>query len=773
MTLHSDGKTCVDVDECATSNGGCSHTCVNTDPGYTCECPSPEMTLHSDGHTCEDVDECATSNGGCSHTCVNTDPGYTCECPSPEMTLHSDGHTCEDVDECATSNGGCSHTCVNNVPGYTCECPDPELPLLPDGHTCDTDECATSNGGCSHTCVNTAPGYTCECPDPEHSLASDGHTCAECQAALGMESGVITDGQISASSQNTGSQVAAHGRLHFQKSSGAAGAWGAGTLDVHQWLQVDLNSQYTKVTRVATQGRNSGPSTNQWVTMYKLQYGDNGVHFRYYREQGQTTNKDFSGNTDRDTVVSHDLNPPIRARYIRFRPETWHTRIAMRVEVYGCLECHDALGMESGLITDGQISASSEWDSVGYAAILGRLNFNHTASKNGAWSALTNDANQWLQVDLGSYYTKVTRVATQGRNNPDAHVNQWITQYKVQYSNNGVDFKYYREQGQNADKVFTGNTDKDTIVSHDLNPPIRARYIRFQPVTWNSHISMRVELYGCPECQEALGVESGQITDGQISASSSYDSFGIAIMGRLHNEAGNGNAGAWTAATLDANQWLQIDIGSYYTKVTRVATQGRNGAHAQWVTEYKLHYSLDGVNFQYYREQGHTTDKVFAGNTDQDTVVLHDLNPPITARYIRFQPIAWVSHVSMRAELYGCQECQEALGLENGAISDGQFSASSYWGGGSDVYDARRARLYHQRTTYQTGGWSALTNNFNQWLQVDLGKQYKVTRVATQGQNADGWFQWVTSYKLKYKNEGGFFKYFIEQGQSTEKVEYI
>ncbi len=105
-------------------------------------------------------------------------------------------------------------------------------------------------------------------------------------------------------------------------------------------------------------------------------------------------------------------------------------------------------------------------------------------------------------------------------------------------------------------------------------------------------------------------MESGQITDGQISASSSYDSIGIAIMGRLHNEAGNGNAGAWTAATLDANQWLQIDIGSYYTKVTRVATQGRNGAHAQWVTEYKLQYSLDGVNFQYYREQGHTTDKV-------------------------------------------------------------------------------------------------------------------------------------------------------------------
>ena len=44
---------------------------------------------------------------------------------------------------------------------------------------------------------------------------------------------------------------------------------------------------------------------------------------------------------------------------------------------------------------------------------------------------------------------------------------------------------------------FTGNTDQDTVVSHDLNPPIRARLIRFVPVAWHSRISMRVELYGC------------------------------------------------------------------------------------------------------------------------------------------------------------------------------------------------------------------------------------------------------------------------------------
>ena len=46
-------------------------------------------------------------------------------------------------------------------------------------------------------------------------------------------------------------------------------------------------------------------------------------------------------------------------------------------------------------------------------------------------------------------------------------------------------------------KEFNGNTHKDTVVVNVLNPPITARYIRFRPVAWNSHISMRAELYGC------------------------------------------------------------------------------------------------------------------------------------------------------------------------------------------------------------------------------------------------------------------------------------
>ena len=106
--------------------------------------------------------------------------------------------------------------------------------------------------------------------------------------------------------------------------------------------------------------------------------------------------------------------------------------------------------MENGAVSDEQITASSEYN-ADEAAHQGRLHFQETATKSGGWVVATNDANQWLQVDLNSLFTKVTRVATQGRNGFNRI--DWVTNYMLQYSNDGVSFHYYREQGEIADKV--------------------------------------------------------------------------------------------------------------------------------------------------------------------------------------------------------------------------------------------------------------------------------------------------------------------------------
>ena len=105
--------------------------------------------------------------------------------------------------------------------------------------------------------------------------------------------------------------------------------------------------------------------------------------------------------------------------------------------------------MENGEISNRQISSSSQIDG-NHAAIQGRLHFKATPGKAGSWSAGKNDSSQWLQVDLRSQNIRVTGVATQGRN---GRYPQWVTKYKLQYSNDGANFLYYKEPGQITNKV--------------------------------------------------------------------------------------------------------------------------------------------------------------------------------------------------------------------------------------------------------------------------------------------------------------------------------
>lgn len=111
-------------------------------------------------------------------------------------------------------------------------------------------------------------------------------------------------------------------------------------------------------------------------------------------------------------------------------------------------ECESKpLGMESGDITDDQITASSEYNSK-YGWVHARL------KKGGFWAAKRNDANQWIQVDLGKIMT-VKGVATQGR--PSSYL-QYVTKYKLQYSNDGQTFSDYKEEGKSSAKVLNNRS---------------------------------------------------------------------------------------------------------------------------------------------------------------------------------------------------------------------------------------------------------------------------------------------------------------------------
>ncbi|XP_069855959.1 signal peptide, CUB and EGF-like domain-containing protein 1 [Dipodomys merriami] len=173
---------------CNYGNGGCQHSCEDTDTGPVCGCHQ-KYALHADGRTCIDKDEaaiersqfnatsvadvdkrvkrrllmetCAVNNGGCDRTCKDTATGVRCSCPVG-FTLQPDGKTCKDINECLVNNGGCDHFCRNTVGSFECGCRKGHK-LLTDERTCqDIDECSFERT-CDHICINSPGSFQCLC----------------------------------------------------------------------------------------------------------------------------------------------------------------------------------------------------------------------------------------------------------------------------------------------------------------------------------------------------------------------------------------------------------------------------------------------------------------------------------------------------------------------------------------------------------------------------------------------------------------------------------
>ncbi|XP_069080702.1 contactin-associated protein-like 5 isoform X1 [Pleurodeles waltl] len=110
----------------------------------------------------------------------------------------------------------------------------------------------------------------------------------------------------------------------------------------------------------------------------------------------------------------------------------------------------------------------------------------------GGWSPLESNTQQWLQVDLGDK-VEITAVATQGRYGSS----DWVTSYVVMFSDTGHNWKQYRQD--NIIWAFLGNVNADGVAQHKFQYPIKARFLRFVPLRWNTKgkIGMRIEVYGC------------------------------------------------------------------------------------------------------------------------------------------------------------------------------------------------------------------------------------------------------------------------------------
>ncbi|CAL9690457.1 unnamed protein product [Knipowitschia caucasica] len=310
----------------------------------------------------------------------------------------------------------------------------------------------------------------------------------DCYHAFGLESGSVTDMQLTAKS----SRGYWEPHLARLKNAGKYNAWS--TDEDNSWLQVDLQRPVV-ISQIVTQGAKQ-MFYSQYVRKFAISYSNDRRKWTFYKGDSKSFRKIFPGNQEAYETKTNTFFPPIIGRFIRLHPVDWYGKATLRLEYYGCAldGCSVPLGMESRLIHDHQISASStasSWFGGPWKPAFARLNKQGTIN---AWQARSNDLQQWLQVELPQM-KKITGIITQGAKSLGKEL--YVISFSLQYSNDGLHWTDYTDDETITSKTYIANTNNCDHVRNYIHPPIFSRFIRVIPRSWKNAITMRMELLGC------------------------------------------------------------------------------------------------------------------------------------------------------------------------------------------------------------------------------------------------------------------------------------
>uniref|UniRef100_A0A3P8VW26 Neuropilin n=1 Tax=Cynoglossus semilaevis TaxID=244447 RepID=A0A3P8VW26_CYNSE len=311
-------------------------------------------------------------------------------------------------------------------------------------------------------------------------------------------------------------------------------------------------------------------------------------------------------------------------------------------------DCSDPLGMESGEITSDQIMASTQY-SPSWSPERSRLNYYENA-----WTPAEDSNKEWIQVDLG-FLRFVSAIGTQGGISQETHRVYFVKSYKVDVSSNGEDWITLKEGSKQ--KVFQGNTNPTDVAKTMLPKPTLTRFIRIRPVTWETGIALRFEVYGCKiseyPCSGMLGMVSGLITDNQITASSHTDRYWVPENARLLT-----SRAGWTLLPQPqpfTSEWLQVDLGEEKLVKGLIIQGGKYRENKVFMKKFRVGYSNNGSDWRMVLDPGGNKPKIFEGNNNYDTPELRTLESLLT-RFIRIYPErATTNGMGLRLELLGCE----------------------------------------------------------------------------------------------------------------------
>ncbi|XP_030839537.1 lactadherin-like [Strongylocentrotus purpuratus] len=276
-----------------------------------------------------------------------------------------------------------------------------------------------------------------------------------------------------------------------------------------------------------------------------------------------------------------------------------------------------------------------------------------------------------------------------------------------------------------------------------------------------------------------VGLESGsrKVPNSAISISSRYNDTLGGPNARLNSPS------AWLPDVADEDPWLQIEFASAFV-ITAIMTQGRADSPEQWVTSYIVSSSMDGASWTYYQDINTNTVKVYTGNYDPNSLVVHTICRPIECRFFRIHPKTAHVHRALRLELTGygplndllaamnqeevscsCPIRGEGMGVEDGRIPDSSLTSSSDF---DYLHTASDGRLNGGVAVHEKTAWLAKDSDTDKWVKIDLGKTSTVTGVIVQGRW--GWEQWITSVKVSYSLDDVTWPYALGPQCGEQKI---
>ncbi|XP_055336469.1 uncharacterized protein LOC129586952 isoform X2 [Paramacrobiotus metropolitanus] len=443
------------------------------------------------------------------------------------------------------------------------------------------------------------------------------------------------------------------------------------------WIGIDLLTPH-KIEKVLVRGVTAQPNFEErWVKDFSLQKIVLGSESSASKAEVQpifnSMGKNwFSGNHDASNITTNTLRQAVAhddIRMLRLVPLNTQPEIppvGLRWELIGCSRVprsEDAFILEA--MTNEALGMNSS-----------RRNYRLGAPARDIWYSPACSSENF-EIRLPETYL-IKSIVVSGHPNR----REVIGKFKLLFSRTGSSH-HYKWYGANMDelnileqdqpRIFLGPQDGSTPLYINFKYPWSARLLRFVVLEpRGTPCYVRLELIGRPltdTCTMPLGMNSGNIADFQLTASSQYVdpcssrkttcrrySYGperarYSTGTRRHDLRG---AGAWRPAVNDIAPWIQADLLAQ-TQLTAVIVQSSN---LSYMSSFSMQYSNNGDTW--YRATEWQIDETDRLGSFRLPSFLVYLTPPIYARHIKILPLQFNSfgavpvERNVKFELLGC-----------------------------------------------------------------------------------------------------------------------